>query len=155
MPAVDPANLLFIVTGTHLTAELGDRPLAYRIEAASRPILARLLPTPPGARPRLSPAVVSDAWFVNNDDVQDNPVISVGGPGVNALSALLYEKLPSALAIENTLLIQLDLDGEDPRAAVWGMTHLDTIHAVDLFLSRGYLETFLTDAAARAEDDDI
>jgi hypothetical protein len=31
----------------------------------------------------------------------------------------------------------------DLRCAIWGMDHLQTVQAVDLFLAKGYLETFL------------
>jgi hypothetical protein len=37
----------------------------------------------------------------------------------------------------------MDLHLEDPRCAVWGMDHLQTIQAVELFIARGYLETFV------------
>ena len=64
-------------------------------------------------------------------------------PGVNALSALLTDKLPTPVAIENTLVVQMDLDFQDQRCAVWGMTHLDTVRAVELFVAKGYLDMFL------------
>lgn len=35
---------------------------------------------------------------------------------------------------------------QDPRCAVWGMNHLDTIRAVELFLTKGYLDMFLRGA---------
>ena len=61
---------------------------------------------------------------------------------MNALSALLVDKLPTAVAIEDTLLIQMDLDMDDARCAVWGMNHLDTVRAVELFISK-YLDAFI------------
>ena len=42
MPDVDTDRLIAIVTGIQLKAELGDRPLAYRIEQAARDHLAKL-----------------------------------------------------------------------------------------------------------------
>jgi len=44
--------------------------------------------------------VCSDVWYLNNDPLRSRPTISIGGPGVNALSAYLADKLPSAFAIE-------------------------------------------------------
>ena len=56
---------------------------------------------------------------------------------------MFVEQLPTAMAIENTLLIQMDLEMHDPRCAVWGMNHLDTVRAVETFLAKGYLDAFL------------
>ena len=153
MPELDPDRLLWIVTGVQLNAELGDRPLAYRIEREVKARLTELLPAEAdddGAadpdrprQPRLAPVVVSDVYYLNSDDAQRGPTISVGGPGVNAVSASLAEQLPTPVAIENTLVVQMDLEVADVRCAVWGMNHLDTVRAVDLFIAKGYLETFV------------
>jgi hypothetical protein len=144
MPDVDVDRLIPIVTGVQINAELGDRPLAYRIEAEAKEILSRLVGRPePDQPPRLSPVVVSDVFYLNHEGLQARPAISVGGPGVNALSAALVNELPTVVAIENVLVVQMDLEWNDVRCAVWGMDHLDTVRAVELFLSRGYLETFL------------
>ena len=152
MADVDVGRLIVIVTGVQLKAELGDRPLAYRIEREVRDRLNAALGKPPeGGPPRLAPAVVSDVFYLNNDDIQARPTISIGGPGMNAVSANLVEVLPTALAIENTLVIQMDQEMNDPRCAVWGMNHLDTVRAVETFLARGYLDAFVAAAVARAD----
>ncbi len=144
MPDIDTDRLLWIVTGVQLTAELGDRPLAYRVERETRALLAKLLPPfPKDQPPRLAPAVISDVFYLNNDSVHDRPLISIGGPGVNALSGLLVNELPTAVSIDDTLVVQMDLEMNDPRCAVWGMNHLQTVQAVELFVSKGYLETFV------------
>jgi hypothetical protein len=73
---------------------------------------------------------------------------------MNALTAMLVEQLPTALAIDETLVIQMDLDaaGEDAhRCAVWGMNHLDTVRAVETFIAKGYLATFLNGVMAREQ----
>ena len=155
MPDLDTDRLIWIVTGVQLNAELGDRPLAYRIERAVKDRLAELLPEDPAGlaepprQPRLAPVVVSDVYYLNSDDAQRGPTISVGGPGVNAVSASLAEQLPTPVAIENTLVVQMDLEMEDARCAVWGMNHLDTVRAVDLFIAKGYLETFVKGVVAK------
>jgi hypothetical protein len=144
MPQVDIDRLIWIVVGIQLNAELGDRPLAYRVEQAMREKLAARFGRPDaGELPRFSPAVITDVYYLNDADAQKRPAISIGGPGMNALSALLTDKLPTPVAIENTLVVQMDLDFKDERCAVWGMTHLDTVRAVELFLSKGYLDLFL------------
>jgi len=144
MPAIDVERLIWIVVGIQLNAELGDRPLAYRVEGEIKSRLIDRLGKPdPGAMPALAPVVISDVYYLNDAAAQARPAISIGGPGVNALSALLTDKLPTPVAIEDTLVVQMDLDFADNRCAVWGMTHLDTVRAVDLFIAKGYLDMFL------------
>ncbi|HEV7299123.1 MAG TPA: hypothetical protein VGN72_07140 [Tepidisphaeraceae bacterium] len=143
MPDIDTDPLLWIVTGVSLTAELGDRPLAYRIEEEVRQRLRTRLPAvAPGQSPRLSPVVVSDVFFLNNEELQSRPAISVGGPGVNMLSGTLVERLPTVLAVDNVLVVQMDPEFEHLQASVWGMTHVDTVRAIDLFVTK-YLDAYL------------
>lgn len=154
MPDIDPQRLIWIVTGVQLTAELGDRPLAYRIERELRDRLATLLdPAEPGEPPLLSPVVVSDVYYLNNDDARKGPTISIGGPGMNALSASLVDQLPTPVAIENTLVVQMDLEMNDLRCAIWGMNHLDTVRAVDTFIAKGYLDTFVKGVVEQMTND--
>lgn len=94
--------------------------------------------------------VLNDLWYLAADALHSIPVISVGGPGVNALSAYLYNKLPKVMVIENQLLIQMDLHMADIRAAVWGIDHQTTVQALELFQSRGYLERFLSAITTRS-----
>lgn len=155
MPQVDTDRLIWIVTGVQLNAELGDRPLAYRVEQELRDRLAVALPPPGEAElPRLVPAVISDVLYLNNDSLQDRPAISIGGPGVNALAGILTDKLPTALAIENSLVIQIDQEmSEHQQCSIWGMDHVQTVRAVELFLSRGYLDAFVKGIVAQLDDD--
>jgi hypothetical protein len=144
MAQIDTDRLIVIVTGIQLKAELGDRPLAYRIEQLVRELIQAEIPKEaPDDLPRFVPVVVSDVFYLNNDEMQTRPTIAIGGPGMNAVSAMLVEPLPTALAIENELVIQMDLDMDDPRCAVWGMNHLDTVRAVETFIAKGYLDAFL------------
>lgn len=130
-------GILFVVTGASIRAETMDRPLAYRIKEA--------------VDERLSDQdldyweciVLSDVWYLNNEHFSRMPTISIGGPGVNALSAYLYERLSPALAIDNVLLIQMDLTFDDKRCAVWGMDHDMTVEAIDTFVEKGYLDRFM------------
>jgi hypothetical protein len=155
MSDVQIDRLIAIVTGIQLRAELGDRPLAYHVEREVREFLDAHLPErQPGERPQLAPVVVSDVFYLNNDAHQSRPTIAIGGPGMNALTATLVEELPTALAIDETLVIQMNLDAgaEDAhRCAVWGMTHLDTVRAVETFIAKGYLATFLNGVMAREQ----
>ena len=94
--------------------------------------------------------VLNDLWYLAADALHTIPVISVGGPGVNAVSAYLYKKLPKVMVVDNQLLIQMDLHLSDLRATVWGVNHETTVHALELFQSRGYLERFLSAVTARS-----
>jgi hypothetical protein len=154
MPEIDTDRLIWIICGVQLTAELGDRPLAYRVEGEMKKILSRLLPAKEaGEPPILSPAVISDVFYLNNEAIQGRPYISIGGPGVNALSGMLVNELPSAVAIEDQLVVQMDVEMEDHRCCVWGMNHLQTIQAVELFISKGYLEMFVKGVVAETLED--
>ncbi len=152
MAEIDIERLIWIVTGIQLRAELGDRPLAYRIERALRQQVRRRFGKPkPGELPRLAPAVVSDVYYLNSEEAQSRPTISVGGPGMNALSATLLNELPTIVAIEDVLVIQMDLEMKDTRCAIWGMSHLDTVRAVELFTTK-YLAAFLNGVLAGVEE---
>jgi hypothetical protein len=145
MPEIDIDHLLWIVVGVQLTAELGDRPLAYRIEQQLKQRLDSVLgPPEAGELPKLAPAVISDVYYLNSEEARLRPVISIGGPGVNALSAQLVNDLPTVIAIEDKLVVQMDLEMADLRVAVWGMNHVETVKAVELFVDRGYLDVFVT-----------
>lgn len=96
--------------------------------------------------------VVSDVWYLNNEELQALPVVSIGGPGVNALTANLGDQIPSAFVIENDLIVQVDLDFHDLRAVCWGMDHAATARSVDAFVDR-YLESYLDEVTRRIERD--
>jgi hypothetical protein len=142
---IEVENLILIVTGAHLHAEIGDRPVAYALQKRLTDWLARELPDDPG-RPQV--LVCTDLWYLNNDPLRARPTISIGGPGVNALTAFLADKLPSAFAIENVLIVQADLEFTDCLACCWGAEPGATAAAVHAFEER-YLDAFM-DAAVRA-----
>ncbi len=128
-------HTLLIVTGACLRGEKMDRPLAYRLREE---ILRRMYGVV-----GFECVVCSDVWYLNSSELHERPVISVGGPGVNHLSAYLYDRLPTALMIEHVLQIQMDVALKDRRCAVWGMDHESTIEAVDTFIEKGHLDRFL------------
>lgn len=135
-------NGLLIVTGSTLLAEQYDRALAYYLSnAVSRGDW--------GCEQRFNVVVISDLWFFSMGNLQPLPVISLGGPEVNALAAQLYKRLAQALVIDNSLMIQMDLERGDPRASVWGVHKQLTRDALDIFIEKGYLRKFLNAAVAR------
>ena len=126
---------MLVATGVTLRAEDKDRPLAYHLADEIR----QRVPDDS----LWQPLVVSDVLYLNDKRLQQCPVISVGGPGLNQLSAMLFQELPSVLTIDNTLVIQLDLESKDLRCSLWGMDHEQTVEALELFLKRGYLDRYL------------
>lgn len=139
MAEIDVDRLLLIVVGAHLRAEIADRPLGYRLHEA---VQNQLHQHSGDTDWPLLPIVCTDVWVLNHDELQERPAIAIGGPGVNALSGYLYQRLPTALAIENQLVIQMDLGFDDHRVAIWGFDAGHTVSAVELF-ERKYLREYL------------
>lgn len=144
---VDVSRLLLIVVGAHLRAEVADRPLAYRLRNRIEAWLEKHILD---MNVRLSPVVCSDIWYVNQQSLQKRPTVSLGGPGVNALSAYYANKLSSALVHDNQIVIQLDPEYVDLRVCVWGMDHELTVHALDMFDEK-YLDGYLRAAVTQVE----
>ena len=79
------SHLVLIVVGAHLRAEQADRPLAYSMQKRVRHWVRQhgdMLNVP------MTPRVCTDVLYLNNPPLHRRPTISIGGPGVNALSAL-------------------------------------------------------------------
>jgi hypothetical protein len=129
----DLRSTVLIVVGHGILPEEEDRPLAYDLK---REINARAA----GGEGRAG-VVVTDVWVMNNDLGDFFPAISLGGPGVNAFTAQLYEDLPVALARDQDVFIQVANDGK--RAALWGMDRDGTREAVETFVKNGLLDRFL------------
>jgi hypothetical protein len=144
---IDAGDLLLIVTGAHLRAEMADRPLAYRLRALIRSWLRRHAR---GLNVRLVPVVCSDIWYLNQESLQKRPTISIGGPGVNALSAFFYQKVGPQTIRDQQIVIQMDPEWVDLRVCLWGVDHERTRQAVQLFSAR-FLEGFLRAAVTQVE----
>ena len=91
-------------------------------------------------------------WMVNQEMAELFPAIAVGGPGVNAFAAQIYEELPVAFTRDERVFIQMSggqMTGgqmsERPgkRAALWGMDQAATREAVERFVKDGFLDRFL------------
>ncbi len=148
--SIDIDTLVLIVVGAHPRAELHDRSAAYRLRQRAADWLANR-PIEKGHHPLdLQPLVVTDVWYLNDPSLRSCPTISVGGPGVNALSAFLGDKLPSAFVVDDVLMVQLDVGLEELTACCWGVDPDATRAAVDAFSER-YLESFMEAAVSRLE----
>lgn len=142
---IDSDNLLLIVVGAHPRAEVNDRPVAYALKERIERWLGEQFA---GEEPPLTPVVVSDVWYLNDTTMRRSPSIAIGGPGFNAFSAYLGDKLPSAFVVDDRLMVQMDLDLSELVACCWGVDAQATGAAVDAFAER-YLDGFM-EAAARA-----
>ncbi len=136
---MDELPLIAVVVGAHLKAEREHRPLAYFLRARLLAVMDGDGATPEADDPRV--AVCTDLWYVNREELSRVAAVSIGGPEVNALTAHLASRLPSALAIEGRLVVQADASLSPPLAAAWGVDASSTGEAVRLFAER-YGESF-------------
>jgi len=137
----DPDALLLIVTGSGIEPEATDRAAAYEL---ANTIRTRL----PAGAPR-GPLVVSDLWYLNQPAIHRAAAITIGRPEINAASAMLVRRIPTALVIDGRLRIQCDVEGIERRACIYGIDHQMTKEAVLLFRER-HLETWMESAAPGA-----
>ena len=129
----DLRSTVLIVVGHAILAEEEDRPIAYDLKQA---VNART-----GGSEGRGAAVVTDVWLMNNELGEFFPAIAVGGPGVNSLTAEIYEELPLMFSRDQHVFVQMATEGK--RAALWGMDQAGTREAVDEFVNDGLLERFL------------
>ncbi len=129
----DLRTTVLVVVGHGILPEEEDRQIAYDLKRA---INARS-----GGSEGHAAVVVTDVWFMNHELSEFFPAIAIGGPGVNAFTAQIYEDLPVAFTKDQQVFIQMESDGK--RAAVWGMDQGATRTAVDAFVNDGWLEKFL------------
>jgi hypothetical protein len=133
------AKAILIVVGAHLQAEIADRPIAYNLRDR---MIAAMTASRAGQPQADAVIVCTDVWYLNTDDLRLLPTVSIGGPAVNALTAYLGDKIPSALAIEGEFVVQYDVETNEPSAACWGVDRHGTQTAVDAFASR-FLTAFI------------
>lgn len=146
-PGMDPSHLLLIVVGAHLRAEQGDRPLAYRMRDKVEEWVGKhsdTLATP------IRPVVCSDIWYLNHGALHARPTVSIGGPGVNALSSHFAKSIAGRDDNDAQVVIQIDPEFTDLRVSIWGTDHDLTVKGVDVFLD-DYLEGFLKAVATQVE----
>jgi hypothetical protein len=135
----DIGSTVLIVVGYGILPEEEDRPGAYDLKRA---IASRGV----GVESR-GAVVVTDMWMVNQEMAELFPAIAVGGPGVNAFAAQIYEELPVAFTRDERVFIQMSggqmSGGPGKRAALWGMDQEATREAVERFVKDSFLDRFL------------
>jgi hypothetical protein len=135
MKLVDTEETVVLVTGSSLTAEERDRPLAYsrKAEVDRR-----------GAGHAYRRAVVvGDVWYLEHRIFHLNPTIAIGGPGANGVAQEFSGFLPTVYNREEEVFVQADFEGELKRAALWGVNAAFTAAAVEVFTTQGHLEELL------------
>ena len=135
MKLVDTEETVVLVTGSSITSEERDRPLAYRLKA-------EIDRRGTGHSYRRA-VVVADLWYLDNRIFHLNPTIAIGGPGANGVAQEFSSVLPTVHSVGEQVFIQLDFEGELKRAVLWGANAAGTAAAVDGFLSGGYLDDLL------------
>ena len=130
----DVRSTVLIVVGYGILPEEEDRPIAYELK--------RIINSRGEGTESRSAVVVTDMWMLNQEMADLFPAIAVGGPGVNAFAAQIYEDLPVAFTRDQRLFIQMNSDA-GKRVALWGMDQPATREAADLFVKDGFLDRFL------------
>jgi hypothetical protein len=137
-----PVRWLLIVTGSTLRAEEMDRPLGYFLKQKIEDALEHGAQTGRRGLDDYQVRVVADFRWIHDEPLQSLPTISLGGPGVNALSHRWLEEVPVSLAFSERYFIQMDPELAEPRASIWGMDNASTQIAVSVFVDR-FLPRFL------------
>ncbi len=130
----DIRSTVLIVVGYGILPEEEDRPIAYELK--------RIIDSRGEGTESRSAVVVTDMWMLNQEMADLFPAIAVGGPGVNAFAAQIYEDLPVAFTRDQRLFIQMNPDA-GKRVALWGLDQPATREAADLFVKDGFLDRFL------------
>jgi hypothetical protein len=135
MKLVDIEETIVLVTGSSLTAEERDRPLAYQLKAE--------IDRRGAGHAYRRAVVVADAWYLENRTFHLNPTIAIGGPGVNGVTQEFTAFLPTVYSRDEAVFVQVDFEGELKRAALWGANAASTAAAVEVFTTQGQLDDLL------------
>lgn len=138
---IDIGCVLPIVVGSTLEAERHDRAIAYELADRLRP---------QAERAGLELVVCTDVWYLHDAELSRRAAVSVGEPAVNALSAHLASRVPSAYVIDGVLMVQYDVEAGRGHACCWGVGADATARAADAFVER-YAPAFVEGAVEGLE----
>ena len=136
MKLIDTDETVVLVTGSSVTAEERDRPLAYRLKSE--------VDRRGSGHAYRRAVVVADLWYLQNQIFHLNPTIAIGGPGANGVSHDFGATLPTVYSRDERVFVQADFEAELKRASLWGVDAACTAAAVDVFMSEGYLDDLLS-----------
>jgi hypothetical protein len=87
--------------------------------------------------------VVTDMGLLEEDVYMRCPVISIGGPEANKVTARFADELPVVPSSTECGRIHHNIDKGITRVALWGTGSLETGEAVKSFIYSGLLDRFL------------
>ncbi|MCX5800581.1 MAG: toll/interleukin-1 receptor domain-containing protein [Candidatus Eisenbacteria bacterium] len=87
--------------------------------------------------------VVTDVGLLAEQEFMRCPLIAIGGPVSNKLTADIVKALPRDPVSKERITVQHSMDQGDRRVALWGNLAHETTKAVNLFVSSGLLDRFL------------
>ena len=119
-----------------------DRPLGYYLKQRIENSLSEATANGQTGLEDYLVRIVADFRWIHDEPLQSLPTISLGGPGVNALSHRWLEEVPVSLAFSERYFIQMDPELAEPRVSIWGMDNTSTQIAVSVFVDR-FLPRFL------------
>lgn len=126
---VNVDNIMPIVVGAHLRAELGDRRRGYYLgEAIVAWMEKNKIAGPPW------PLVCSDMWYLNHVELRTRPTICIGQPELNAATAALSTNLDTVLLADDAYRIQCDQEYVDLKCCMWGIDDAHTNQCVEQFI---------------------
>ncbi|MEE2913026.1 MAG: hypothetical protein VX436_04400 [Planctomycetota bacterium] len=123
-------QILAIVVGAHLQAEVGDRAIANR----ARDVITQWMENNESNNPPW-PLVCSDLWYLNQIELKTQPTICIGRPELNAATAALSPKLPTAILKDGSFRIQLDPEYIKCTCCMWGVDNAHSKLALDVFIT--------------------
>ncbi|MBC8522367.1 hypothetical protein H8D29_00395 [PVC group bacterium] len=134
---VKQEQVMPIVVGTHLQAEISDRQSASCLQQSITDWMKEQdIAGPPW------PLVCSDLWYLNDTELKVQPTICVGHPDVNAATASLSSRMETARLEDDLFRIQLDPEFIDLKCCIWGVDDAATQSGIDCFVC-DYLQHFL------------
>ena len=98
MKLVDTEETVVVVSGTSLTAEERDRPLAYLLKSE--------IDRRGAGHAYRRAVVVADTWYLENRIFHLNPTIAIGGPGANGVAQEFSTFLPTIYNREDEVFVQ-------------------------------------------------
>ena len=126
---VDIDNVIPIVVGAHLRAELGDRRRGYYLgEAMVQWMEQHEITGPPW------PLVCADLWYLNDTELRTRPTICIGQPDVNAATAAMSPKLETILLADDAYRILGDTEYIDLKYCLWGIDDKHTNQCLEQFI---------------------
>ena len=127
---IESDQVLPIVVGAHLRAEVGDRARANRVKDAIVGWMKENDITDPPW-----PLVCSDLWYLNQIELKTQPTICIGHPEINAATAAIAAALQTVALVDDSYRIQLDPEYIDCTCCFWGVNHAHSERATEAFIA--------------------